>query len=171
MINNKTEKLHLSSANGGIIISGMNQKELVSNRRARFDYEILETCEAGIQLLGTEIKSLRDHGGNLQEAYVRVQKAELWLIGASIAPYRYGTIYNHEEKRERKLLMHKREIEKLAAASQQKGLTLLPLSLYLKNGRVKVQVAIARGKKRQDKRQVILEREKRREMERAIRKG
>lgn len=142
--------------------------DLVSNRRATHDYEILETYEAGIALLGTEIKSLRDHGGSLQEAYVRVLEDELWLLGCSIAPYRFGNVYNHQEKRDRKLLMHKKEIEKLKTASQEKGLTLIPLAFYLKNGWVKVKVAVAKGKKSFDKRAAIKERDDKRRMQKAI---
>lgn len=149
----------------------MSQKELVSNRRAYHDYEILETYEAGIALVGTEIKSLRAHGGNLAEAYVKVISGELWLIGASIAPYRYGNIHNHEERRDRKLLMHKKEILRLKEIVQQKGLTLIPLNLYLKNGKVKISIGHGRGKKKEDKRQSLIEREKKREMDRAIRKN
>lgn len=146
----------------------MGQKELVRNRRAYHDYEILETNEGGIVLLGTEIKSLRDHGGNLAEAYVKIIKDEIWLIGASIAPYRFGNIHNHEERRDRKLLLHKKEIKKYKEAVQQKGLTLVPLSLYLKKGRIKIQFGLARGKKHHDKRHAIMEREKKREMDRAM---
>lgn len=149
----------------------MGQGELVRNRRAYHDYEILETHEAGIILLGTEVKSLRDSGGNLAEAYVKILSDEVWLIGASIAPYRYGSIYNHEERRERKLLMHKREIAKLKESVQQKGLTLVPISLYLKAGRVKIQIGLAKGKKHGDKRQALTEREKKREMDRAIKRA
>lgn len=146
-------------------------KELVSNRRARHLYEIIETFEAGIVLLGTEIKSLRDNGGHLQEAYCKVSRGELWLMGASIAPYRFGNVHNHEDKRDRKLLMHKREISRLKAATQEKGLTLVPLSLYLKKGRVKARIAIGRGKKLFDKRQVVKERDEKRQMDRARRYG
>lgn len=142
--------------------------ELVSNRRATFDYAIQETFEAGIVLQGTEIKSLRDNGGSLQDSYVRVLQSELWLIGASIAPYRFGNIYNHEEKRDRKLLMHKREIEKLKIASQEKGLTIIPMAIYLKNGRAKVRIAIAKGKKSYDKREAIKKKEDKREIDRML---
>ncbi|MCH9625640.1 MAG: SsrA-binding protein [Chlamydiales bacterium] len=148
----------------------MSQKNIVLNRRATYDYEILESFEAGIVLLGTEIKSLRANGGNLAEAYVRVIQNELWLIGSSITPYKFGAHYNHEERRDRKLLMHKKEIEKLKASAQQKGLALIPLSLYFKEGRVKVKIGLGRGKKNQDKRQTIIEREKKREMSRAMKK-
>lgn len=139
--------------------------ELVSNRRARYDYEILETFEAGLVLKGTEIKSLRDHGGSLQEAYVKIIKNELWLIGSTISPYRFGNVYNHEERRDRKLLMHRYEIEKLNKAIQLKGLTLVPLSMYLNKGKVKIRIGTARGKKNIDKRETIKERDDQRRME------
>lgn len=141
-------------------------KDLVKNRRARHNYEILQTFEAGLVLQGTEIKSLRDSGGSLQEAYIKVMNQELWLVGCQIAPYRFGNINNHEEKRERKLLMHKNEIQRIKTAIKEKGLTIVPLGLYLKNGRVKVSLATARGKKAHDKRQSIKEREMKRDMER-----
>jgi len=146
----------------------MYKNEIVKNRRAYFDYEILETFEAGIALLGTEIKSLRNHGGNLQEAYVKLVKGELFLVGASIAPYRFGNFFNHEERRERKLLMHKHEIDKLDAQVAQKGVTLVPLSLYFKKGRVKIKIATAKGKKRHDKRSAKIEKERDREASRAM---
>lgn len=142
----------------------MSSKEtdLASNRKATFNFSILETYEAGIALQGTEIKSLRDHGGNLQDSYVKVIRSELWLVNCSIAPYRFGNIHNHEERRERKLLMHKREIEQLKRATDEKGLTIIPLALYLKNGRVKVKLAVAKGKKSFDKRESIKERDEKR---------
>jgi SsrA-binding protein len=146
-------------------------RDLVSNRKAFYQYEVLDTYEAGIALLGTEIKSLRAHGGSLQEAYVKVLKGELWLIGCSIAPYRYGNIHNHEERRERKLLMHGYEIEKIRRQVQEKGVTLIPIAFYLKKGRVKVKIGIARGKKGEDKRAAIKEREDKRSMQRMIRRG
>lgn len=145
----------------------MNQPttELVSNRKATYQYEILETFETGIVLQGTEIKSLRDHGGSLQEAYIKVLDQELWLLGCHIAPYKYGNIHNHQETRDRKLLMHKREISKLKTATQEKGLTLIPLAFYLKNGIVKVRIAIAKGKKTIDKRETIKARDEKRHMD------
>lgn len=148
----------------------MNDKthDLVSNKRATHNYEILDTFEAGIVLLGTEIKSLRDHGGALQDAYIKVTNRELWLVGSSIAPYRFGNIHNHEEKRDRKLLMHKREILRLKEATQEKGLTIIPLAFYLKNGRVKVKIAIGKGKKSVDKRASIKERDDKRRVEKAL---
>ena len=150
------------------IMKAKGQSELISNRRALHQYEVIETFEAGIVLQGTEIKSLRDNGGSLQESYVKVLKNELWLIGCNIAPYRYGNIHNHEEKRERKLLMHKRELELLHEAVQQKGLTLIALSFYFKDGRVKVKVAIAKGKTQGDKRLAVKERDDKRDMQRAL---
>lgn len=149
-------------------MSKKSDAELVSNRRARHDYEILETYEAGISLLGTEIKSLRNHGGSLQEAYVIIDSREAYLKGASIAPYSFGNIHNHEEKRDRKLLLHKHEIEKLKRSTDQKGLTIIPLAIYLKKGRAKVKIGVARGKKQHDKRSAIKEREQKRSIERAL---
>ncbi len=142
--------------------------DLVSNRRATHDYEILETFEAGIVLQGTEIKSIRNHGASLQEAYVKVLNRELWLVGCNITAYTFGNIHNHEAKRERKLLMHKREIERFRKATQEKGLTLIPLALYLKNGKIKVRLAIAKGKKNIDKRADLKEKEAERRMQQAM---
>jgi len=149
----------------------MTEKELVSNRKAFHNYEILETFEAGIVLQGTEIKSLRSQSGSLQESYVKIREGELWLVASSIPPYRFGNIYNHEEKRERKLLMHKREIIRLKEAIQEKGLTVIPLSMYLKKGIVKVKIATARGKKAHDKRAVTKEKEEKRRIQRAMKHG
>lgn len=143
-------------------------KELAVNRKASHDYEILETYEAGIVLEGTEIKSLRNHGGSIQEAYIKILDGELWLIGATIAPYRFGNIHNHEEKRDRKLLMHKKEILRLKEYVSEKGLALIPLAFFLKEGRVKVKLARAKGKKSYDKRAAIKERDEKRVMQRII---
>lgn len=141
--------------------------ELVSNRRAFHDYEILDTYEAGIILLGTEIKSLRNHGGSLQDAYVDVKGNALWLLNSSIAPYSFGNIHNHEERRPRKLLMHKNEIEKLRRQVAEKGLTLIPLAIFLnKKGIAKVRVAVAKGKKAYDKRAALKERDSKRAIQR-----
>lgn len=139
-----------------------SNNDLVSNRRATFNYQILDTFEAGIALQGTEIKSLRNNGGSLQEAYVRVVGNELWLIGCNIAPYRFGNVHNHDEKRDRKLLMHKREIAKLKVATQEKGLTIIPLAFFLKDGRAKVRIGLAKGKNTIDKREAIKERDDKR---------
>ena len=144
------------------------EKDLVSNRKAFHDYEILETLESGIVLTGTEIKALRGHDASLQEAYVKILKNEVWLIGSHIAPYKFGNVYNHEERRDRKLLLHKREIRHLKTEMEMKGLTLIPLAMYLKNGRVKVKVGIAKGKKKGDKRAAIKEKDEKRQIDRAM---
>jgi SsrA-binding protein len=144
--------------------------DLVNNRRALHDYEILETYEVGIVLTGTEVKSLRNGGGSLQDAYVKTIDDQLWLIGSSIAPYRYGNIHNHEDRRDRKLLMHKYEIVRLKMWSQEKGMTLIPLAIYLKKGKVKVRIARATGKKQFDKRQTIKDREEKRRLEQTLKR-
>lgn len=150
---------------------GKESPELVRNRKARFNYEIDETFEAGIILQGTEIKSLREGGGSLQEAYIKIIRGEMWLVGASIAPYKFGNIHNHEEVRDRKLLMHKREIERLRAATQEKGYAIVPLSMYLKKGRVKLQIATGKGKKSIDKRETIKSRDEKRRIDRVMKNG
>jgi len=142
-------------------------RDLVSNRKAKFQYEILETFEVGIQLVGTEIKSLRTHGGSLQEAFISCEKKELWL-NASIPPYSFGNIYNHEERRKRKLLAHRREITKISSAIQEKGLTCIPLAIVLRRGRAKVKIALAKGKKLHDKRETIKAREDKRTIDRMM---
>lgn len=143
-------------------------EDLVSNRKAHHNYEILETLESGIVLLGTEIKSLRNHGGNLQEAYVVFHLGEAYLKNSSIAPYKFGNIYNHEEKRERKLLLHKRELLRLKSVIDEKGLTIIPLGMYLKHGFVKVRLGIAKGKKAYDKRAALKARQHQREIDRSM---
>jgi SsrA-binding protein len=142
--------------------------ELVSNRRAGFDYEILETFEAGIVLVGTEIKSLRNHGGSLQDSYVDVRGEALWLMQSSIAPYSFGNIHNHEDRRPRKLLMHKREIAKISKQVAEKGLALIPLSIFLKKGIAKVKIALAKGKKNYDKRAALKEKDSKRSVQRDL---
>jgi SsrA-binding protein len=145
--------------------------ELVSNRRAGYEYEILETFEAGLILLGSEIKSLRNHGGSLQDSYIDIRGGALTLLNCNIAPYSHGGtgVFNHEERRPRKLLMHKREIEKLRRQVQEKGLALIPLSIYLnKKGIAKVRIALAKGKKAHDKRAALKEKESDRSMRRAL---
>lgn len=146
----------------------MSEKELVGNRKAFHDYEILQTLEAGLMLLGTEIKSLRANGGSLQDSFVIVEKDELWLINSSIAPYSFGGSYNHEERRKRKLLVHKVEFYKLKKQLQEKGLSLIPLSIYLKNGIAKIKIAVAKGKKSYDKRAKLKEKEEKRTIDRSI---
>ena len=146
------------------------ETDLVSNRKAFHEYEILDTWEAGLVLLGTEIKSLRNHGGSLQDAFVDVRGAEPWLLQASIAPYSFGNVHNHEERRPRKLLLHKNEFEKIRRLSQEKGLAIIPLAIYLKKGIAKVKIGLAKGKKLHDKRTSLKEKEDVRSMDRA-RKG
>jgi SsrA-binding protein len=146
----------------------MKTKELVSNRRAFHEYEIIEKFEAGIVLLGTEIKSIRNHGAILTDSYITIKDNRLYLINASIAPYSFGNVHNHPEKRERMLLMHKREILKLKRTLQEKGLTIVPLSMYLKNNIVKIQIATAKGKKTYDKRSSIRKKEQERMIQRSI---
>jgi SsrA-binding protein len=143
-------------------------EDLVSNRKAHHNYEILETLESGIVLLGTEIKSLRTHGGNLQDSYVVFHRGEAYLKNSSIAPYKFGNIYNHEERRERKLLLHKRELLRLKSVIDEKGLTIIPLGMYLKHGLVKVRLGVAKGKKAYDKRASIKARDDKRDMDRSM---
>jgi SsrA-binding protein len=145
-------------------------KIITVNRKARFDFEILDTIEAGIALTGTEIKSIRDGKVSLREAFARPEKGEVWLLGAHIAQYPCGNRNNHEPGRPRKLLLHRKEISTIIARSEQKGLTIVPLKLYLKKGLAKVELGIARGKKQYDKRDTVRRHETDREMERAIKK-
>ena len=133
--------------------------DLVSNRKAFHDYEILETLEAGISLVGTEVKSLREHHGSLSDAFVVIEGGEAILISSSIPAYKYGNVHNHEERRKRKLLLHKNEILSLKKKKEEKGLTIIPLSLYLKKGKVKVKLAVVKGKKQHDKRAASKDRE------------
>jgi SsrA-binding protein len=144
-------------------------KVVASNRRAFHDYFIDEKIEAGLVLTGTEIKSIREGRVNLREGYARVSNGEAWLSNVHIAPYEHGNRYNHEPIRDRKLLLHRREIDALIGKLRQQGYTLVPLSLYLKHGRAKVELGLARGKKQYDKRQAIAERDARREIERGLR--
>ena len=142
---------------------------IASNRAAYHNYFILESVEAGIQLVGTEIKSLREGGANLREGYVRFGGGEAYLVNVHISPYARGQSSNHESKRERKLLLHKAEIIRLGITLKQKGLTLVPLRLYWKGNRVKLEIRLAKGKRQYDKRETIAARDARREMDRAVR--
>jgi SsrA-binding protein len=144
----------------------MPDQTIAVNRRARHEYSIDQTIEAGIVLTGTEIKSIRAGRVNLAEAYARVERGEAWLIGAHIAPYEQGNRYNHEPTRTRKLLLHRDEIAELVGRTQAKGQTLVPLRLYLHKGMAKLELGLARGKKTHDKRRTIAERDMRREIER-----
>ena len=145
------------------------EKLIASNRKAHFNYDILETYEAGLVLRGTEVKALRDGRADLKESYARVEGDEAWLLGCHISPYAQGNRANHDPLRPRKLLLHRAEIGRLLGKIMEKGLTLVPLRLYFKGGRVKAELGLARGRKTLDKRHVIREREERREMDRAIR--
>jgi SsrA-binding protein len=147
----------------------MAEKVVTFNRKALHDYHILETVEAGLVLTGTEIKSIRDGRVNLREAYARPEDDELWLHNAHIAQYPSAGQSNHEPTRKRKLLLHRSQIEELSQAVEEKGLTLVPLRLYLRSGRAKVELALARGRRMHDKRQAIAKREAERQMERALR--
>jgi SsrA-binding protein len=146
----------------------MPDQTVAVNRRARYEYAIEETLEAGIALTGTEIKSIRAGRANLAEAYARIEHGEAWLIGAHIAPYEQGNRNNHEPTRVRKLLLHRDQIAELAGKSQAKGLTLVPLKLYIRDGMAKLELGVARGKKTHDKRRTIAERDARRELERTV---
>jgi SsrA-binding protein len=143
--------------------------DIATNRQARFRYELLETWETGIALQGSEVKSLRDGQANLKDAYAVVRDGEVWLHNAHIAPYGPAAGEGHDPERPRKLLMHKREIERLIGKTQERGLTLVPTRIYFSGPRAKVELALARGKEQRDKRESIREREQKREIERALR--
>ena len=146
----------------------MTIKTIATNRKAHYNYHIQDRLEAGITLTGTEIKSIRAGRVNLSDAYVRPEKGELWLLNAHIARYDAGSYMSHEPLRPRKLLLHRKEINNLSSKVQEKGLTLVPLRLYLKDSLAKVEVALGKGKKIYDKRESIARRDSDREMERAI---
>ncbi|MEW6086730.1 MAG: SsrA-binding protein SmpB [bacterium] len=147
---------------------GDDKKKIVCrNRKAKYNYFLLEAVEAGIVLKGTEVKSLRQGKGSLEDGFARLEKDEVYLYNCHISPYEYGNRYNEDPKRVRKLLLHRAEIERLRGKTEQRGLTLIPVMLYFKNGKIKVELALARGKKNFDKRDDIKKREADREMERA----
>ncbi len=146
-------------------------KVISINRQAYHDYYVEQTVEAGISLMGTEIKSIRDGRVNLRGSYAIARDGELWLENAHIAIYEHGSTYNHDPMRSRKLLLHRREINQLLNKVATKGMTLVPLKLYLKGGRAKIELGLCRGKKLYDKREAIAERDAKREIERAVRKG
>lgn len=148
---------------------GKGVKPIAQNRKARHDYFIGETYECGIELVGTEVKSLRGGNVNLKESFARIKNGEVFVVGMHISPYEKGNIFNRDPFRERKLLLHKSEIRKLAVATSQEGMSLVPLSLYFKDGRVKMELAIAKGKKLYDKRHSVAERDAKRNMDRAER--
>lgn len=140
------------------------------NRRALHEYEIVEALECGIALVGTEVKSLRDGHATLDDAYAKIEKNELWLVGCEIPEYWAGNRLNHAPKRERKLLLHRREIVKFAGKASQRGFTLVPLRLYFKEGKAKVEIAVAKGKQTHDKRQTLKDAEAKRDIDRAMAK-
>lgn len=145
-----------------------DSKLIAENRRARHDFHLLDRIEAGLQLTGTEVKSLRAGGAQLAQAYAEIREGEAWLVGATISEYAQGNQLNHRPERDRKLLLHRREIDSLYGKVREKGLTLVPTRLYFKDGRVKVELALARGKERIDKRRDLAERDAKRQMERAL---
>ena len=144
-------------------------KIAVENRKARHDFHIHEVFEAGIALVGTEVKSLRAGKANLKDSYAQVKDGELFLLQMHISPYEAGNIFNHDPLRARKLLLHKSEIVKLFSKTREKGYTLVPLKIYFKGGRAKLELALASGKKDYDKRQDMAKRDAKREMDRALR--
>ena len=146
----------------------MGEKVITQNRQARRNYHVLGTYEAGIELRGTEVKSLRAGNMTLKDSYADIQSGELFLVGAHISPYEQGNRFNHDPERPRRLLMHKREITRLDSQIREKGLTLIPLRVYFKEGRVKVQLGLCKGKHTYDKRQTIQDREMKRDLGRAL---
>jgi SsrA-binding protein len=146
----------------------VGEKLIVDNRRARHDYHLLDRVEAGLVLAGTEVKALRDGKATIQQAYAEVREGEAWLVGLHIPEYGAGNRANHEPDRPRKLLMHRREIDRLYAQVREKGVTLVPTRIYFKGGRVKAEIAVARGKELRDKRRTIADRDARRQLEREL---
>ncbi|MBL7116137.1 MAG: SsrA-binding protein SmpB [Kiritimatiellae bacterium] len=144
------------------------RKRLVSNRRALHDYTVIEHLEAGLELRGTEVKSLRDGNGSLVGAYCGIEKGEAFLFGMDIPPYDCGNRFNHDPKRKRRLLLHRREIDRLTGQTEQKGLALIPLSLYIKRGHMKLDVGVCRGKRQADKRETLRQRTSEREAQREM---
>lgn len=145
-------------------------KVVASNRKARHDYEILEVVEAGLVLVGSEVKSLRDGKINIKDSFAAIERNEAWLYGMYVGPHAFSREGGHDTERTRKLLLKRREIDRLAAKIAEKGLTLIPLRLYFKDGTVKIELGLARGKRSFDKRQTVREREEKREMERSFRR-
>jgi len=156
----KGKKTSISKEEGVLVIH--------VNKKARKDFEILDRMEAGVSLLGSEVKSIRNAQVSLKESYIRIKKNELFLIGCHISPYKQSPVDAHEPTRERKLLLHRLEIDRLIGQVEKKGLTILPLRVYFKKGKCKIEIAVARGKKLYDKRQDVKTKEAEREMERAI---
>jgi SsrA-binding protein len=150
--------------------SSINGKKILAvNRKARFNYTVEDTLECGIELRGTEVKSMKERSFSFTDAYAKIDNGELWLVGLHVTPYKFGNIFNHEPNRTRKLLVHKQEIKRLSRKVNERGLTLVPLSFYLKKGIVKLEIGICRGKRVVDKRHDIKQRDLKRDAERAIR--
>ncbi|MHB1526955.1 MAG: SsrA-binding protein SmpB [Candidatus Dormibacteria bacterium] len=150
-------------------MSDEERKQLLArNRRAWHEYHVLEEFEAGLELHGTEVRSLRQGGVQIAEAYIRIERGQAWLLGSHIQPYQFGNRQNHEPARARRLLLHRREIGHLAGLVKQPGITLIPLDLHLSGNRVKVQVGVCRGKREYDKRAALMEKDARREMQRGL---
>jgi SsrA-binding protein len=147
----------------------MSEKVICKNKRARFDFFIDETYEAGIVLKGTEVKSLREGRANLKDSYGKIKDEEIYLIDAHISPYTHGNQFNHDPDRPRKLLMHKREIRRLYGKSREKGFSLIPTKMYFKDGRVKVEIGLGKGKRAYDKREILKRKTMEREVERNYR--
>lgn len=146
-------------------------RDIAQNRRARFEYEILDTVEAGLVLIGTEVKGLRERGASIGDAYVVIRNGEAWLVGATIPEYSNASHTSHEPQRTRKLLLHRREIERMSQRLNEKGLALVPLRLYFHEGRAKIELGLGRGKSVYDKRQTIAKRDVQRDIARAVRRG
>jgi SsrA-binding protein len=146
------------------------QKTIAENRRARRDYVLLERVEAGIALVGTEVKSVRAGKVQLGQAYADIRGGEAWLVGASIDEYAQGARFGHTPDRDRKLLLHRREIDSLSGKVREKGLTLVPTRMYFKDGKIKVELALARGREQRDKRRLVAERDAQRQIERALKR-
>lgn len=144
-------------------------EQIASNRKALHDYEIVDRMEVGIVLTGTEIKSIRTNGASIREAYARPQHDEMWLIGAHIAEYASGSYQNHEPTRTRKLLLHKKQLRAWQRATAEKGLSIVPLTMYLKDGMAKIELGLGKGRKQFDKRQAIAARDAQRDVQRALR--
>lgn len=159
----KKKKKQVGTAPDGAII-------IARNKRATHDYEISERVEAGIVLVGSEVKSLRDQRVTLTDGFVEIRGGEAWLVGVQIQPYPWANQFNHEPMRRRKLLLHRREIKKLDTRAQQRGFSLVPLSLYFKDGRVKLEIGVGRGKRQYEKRDSTREKQAQREIDRAMRR-
>jgi SsrA-binding protein len=159
-----------SSPKGKAPATDSGIKTVARNRKARHEYELLEKVEAGLVLTGTEVKSLRNGKANLEDAYAEIDKGEVWLLGCDIPEYLQANRMNHVPRRRRKLLLHRREIAKLDSKSGEKGLTLVPLSIYFKKGIAKVELSVARGRKTYDKREAIKKQDAKRDMDRASRR-